>query len=90
MLTNRPANLKLGCTAKDTISGFSGTVVAITEWLNGCQRVTIQPREMKDGKPIEPHTFDAEQIEVVEPATPRPAGLGGPPISPVGRPDPVR
>lgn len=85
----RPANLVLGCKAKDRISGFTGVVVAITEWLNGCQRVTIQPEELKDGKPIENHTFDAEQIEVVvEIKQPERQPHGGPSISPTRSSDP--
>lgn len=27
---------------------------------------TIQPRELKDGKPIEAYTFDVEQVVLVE------------------------
>lgn len=62
---NRP-NVALGDIAKDTISGFQGVVVATTDWLNGCKRITIQPMELKDGKPIDSFTFDVEQIQVVE------------------------
>ena len=58
---------KLGCKAKDTITGFNGVVIAVTEWLNGCVRATIQPQELKDGKPIDAVTFDIEQIEVINP-----------------------
>ena len=34
----------LGDEVKDTITGFKGIVVARTEWLNGCARVTVQPQ----------------------------------------------
>lgn len=85
----RPAGLKLGDKARDKISGFSGIVVAITEWLNGCLRITIQPQELKDGKPIDNHTFDAEQVEVVEPVNVAPSKPhGGPSIAPVRSADP--
>lgn len=85
----RPQDLELGCIAKDSITGFQGVVIAITEWLNGCQRVTIQPQEMKDGKPIDNFTFDAEQVVVVSPAKPvAVTKTGGPSISPVQRSDP--
>lgn len=85
----RPSNLALGCIARDKISGFSGVVVAITDWLNGCRRVTIQPRELKDGKPIDGYTFDAEQVEVLEVAAPAVAKpSGGPSISPTRNADP--
>lgn len=85
----RDDTLKLGDKAKDKVTGFSGTVIAITEWLNGCRRITIQPNTLHDGKPIEGHTFDAEQVEKVEEspaATVRPKG--GPSISPQQRKDP--
>jgi len=64
-------NLNLGDTVRDTISGFSGVVVARTEWFNGCVRITIQPKAMHDGKPIDSQTLDLEQLELVERATPR-------------------
>lgn len=54
--------ITLGCRAKDDISGFSGIVIAITTWLNGCVRVTIQPQELREGKRIETDTFDIEQV----------------------------
>jgi hypothetical protein len=87
----RPPGLKLGDRAKDKISGFTGVVVAITNWLNGCQRVTIQPEELKDGRPIENCTFDAEQVEIVAhamPAEAEPVAKGGPSIAPVRSSDP--
>lgn len=86
----RPTNLALGCIAKDKVTNFTGVVIAITEWLNGCQRVTIQPQELKDGSPLPTQTFDAEQVAVVEPlpvADPQPSH-GGPSISPTRPADP--
>lgn len=72
-------NLELGDVAKDTITGFQGTVVAITYWLNGCVRVTLQSQELKDGKPLDPIGFDVEQLELVR-AKEKPQGTrsGGP------------
>jgi hypothetical protein len=78
--------IKLGDEARDTISGFKGQVIAITEWLYGCRRISIQPRELKDHKPVESYTFDEAQVELVAPLTP-PATTrtnGGP------RPEPTR
>lgn len=56
----------LGDLAKDSISGFEGIVTGITEWLNGCKRVAVSPRELKDSKPIEAQWFDVQQVVVVE------------------------
>lgn len=82
-------DVTLGCKARDTISGFTGIVVAITHWLNGCVRITIQPQEMKDGKPIDGCTFDVEQITVVEPkAVEEKPRHGGPSIAPTRSSDP--
>lgn len=78
--------ISLGDEAKDTITGFSGIVVAVTKWLHGCERVTIQPKSLHDGSPIEPRTFDAPQCELVTPKA-QPVGdprTGGP------RPEPSR
>lgn len=59
--------IKTGSKARDTVSGFEGLVVARTEWLHGCARITIQPQKLTaDGKPIEAHTFDELQCETVE------------------------
>lgn len=55
--------IQLGDVAKDTISGFSGVVVAATEWLHGCRRIALQPQKLnKDGEPIETKTFDEPQV----------------------------
>jgi len=62
---NARPNVNLGDIAEDIVTGFKGTVVAVTNWLNGCQRVTLQPNELKDGKPVESYTFDVEQIQVI-------------------------
>jgi hypothetical protein len=59
---------KVGDTVHDTITGFEGVVVCRSEWLNGCVRLTVQPRKLHEGKPIDSQTFDVEQLEPVEPA----------------------
>lgn len=71
--------IKLGDKAKDTISGFTGTVTSHHKYLNGCERLSITPNELKDGKPIDAHTFDIEQVELVQ-ADQHPVGRpsGGP------------
>lgn len=41
-------------------------MVAITTWLNGCVRISIQPRKLKeDGGYPKGETFDAHQVELV-------------------------
>lgn len=58
--------IKLGDKVKDKVTGFEGIAIGLTTWLHGCRRVTIQPQELKDGKPIEAISFDEPQIEIVK------------------------
>jgi hypothetical protein len=62
----RRGEIHLGDEAKDTITGLTGCVVAITTWLNGCERISIQPRELKDGRPVDNSVFDSEQVELIK------------------------
>lgn len=58
--------VKLGDTVKDTITGVEGVVVTVSDWLNGCQTISVQKRELdKDGKPHDRIAFDIEQVELV-------------------------
>lgn len=85
--------IKVGEMAKDSITGFTGIVVARTEWLNGCARITLQPKGLKDGKPVLMETFDEMQIEVVKGKgwkEPRVTNTGGPRPSPVQATTPSR
>lgn len=59
-------SIELGDKVKDTITGYKGIVVAFTTWLNKCRRLTVQSEELKDGKPIDAHVFDIEQLELVK------------------------
>ena len=83
---------KLGVKAKDKVTGFTGILVARTEWLNGCVRVTLQPPMDKDGKIPESGTFDEPQIEVVgKGVQAHQAPTGGPlPFKPMQARGPVR
>jgi hypothetical protein len=57
----------LGDEARDTVTGFTGIVVALTEWFNACQRATLQPA-MEKGKMSVPmsESFDVEQLVIVK------------------------
>lgn len=78
----------LGDVVEDTVTAFRGVVVAKTRWLNGCIRITVQPQELKDGKPIDALGFDVEQLELVRrkaaKAKPLAQATGGP-MPDVGR-----
>lgn len=60
------SEIVLGCKAKDKITGFTGIVASITEYLNGCRRIVLQPQKLKDGVPIKDAVFDIEQLEYVD------------------------
>jgi hypothetical protein len=68
--------LKLGSKARDTVSGWEGTLTARYEYMNGCVRYEVSASD-KDGKP-EAFVFDQQQIEMIEekapPAEPKPTG----------------
>lgn len=75
----------LGDIVRDVISNLSGVAIARTEWMNGCSRVTVQPKELKDGLPVESSTFDESDLQIVTRAIPpKPRETGGP------RPEPAR
>ena len=77
---------KLGDKVRDSITGFAGIVTAITEYLNGCKRVSVQPQNLKDGVPIDVQYFDVEQVEVLETKTsPVLSRTGGPMPAPQNR-----
>lgn len=71
--------VKLGQKVKDTVTGFSGTVVCRSEWLNGCARIIIQPPIDKDGKIPCSECIDENQLEIVEETKHKPERkTGGP------------
>lgn len=64
------AMFKFNCgdEVKDSITGFTGVVVARTEWMNGCLRYVVQSkkREVSTGKAIEDN-FDEGQLSLLHP-----------------------
>ena len=71
--------IELGDLVRDVVTGFEGVVVARTEWMYGCVRLTLQAKALHDGKPVETCTFDEPGCALVERGTAhvpwtRPAG----------------
>lgn len=58
--------IRPGDFVKDTITGLTGIVICRAEWQHGCVRMTIQPREHKDGKPADPFVIDEAGCELIE------------------------
>ena len=76
----------LGKMVEDKITGFKGIAVAITHWLNGCTRVSVQPRELHEGKVVKEDWFDDTQIRVLSDGLHKKKGqekaVGGPQCDP--------
>ena len=62
--------VKLGSIVTDEITGFKGTAVAKTEYLNGCIRVEVQPEGLhkETGKPLASDWFDEQTLCAVSAA----------------------
>ncbi len=58
--------IQLGDRVVDKITGLKGIAIGETQWLYGCNRITIQPEEFKDGKPVDSFCVDREQLELVK------------------------
>jgi hypothetical protein len=89
--------IKVGCHARDIYTGFEGIVIARTEWLYACDRVTIKPLKLdKDGKIQDTECFDVQQVEVLADKAPMiskdavTAKTGGPADGPKREADPTR
>lgn len=95
-------HIELGDLARDRISGFEGIVIARTQWLWGCDRLTLKPQRLHDGKPIDAVSFDLDEVTLVAKAEEGgiarrrrpPAPIPPRPLGPVAgggpRPEPVR
>lgn len=85
--------ITFGDEVRDKISGFKGVVVALTQWFNGCVRVTLAPTEVakETGAPKEHQSFDVEQLEVIKKAKvePPPVQARFSPVSTHGGPKPA-
>jgi hypothetical protein len=92
MKSNTNPKIEMGMKCRDVVTGLEGVVVCISSYLSGCDRIGLQPTEVKDSRPADWVTFDALQLEVVpkfkqivlEPGKPEVEKTGGP------RPEPDR
>jgi len=57
--------IELGTEVIDEVSGFTGIAVARHTYLNGCARISIQPKAKKDGSFIEALCFDEPQVKTL-------------------------
>lgn len=59
-------DIELGDLVKDNVTGFQGIAIGEHDWLHGCKRWSVQPQELKDGKPVEAGNFDDPQLSIVK------------------------
>lgn len=59
------AGLNLGDLAQDTLTGFSGLIVATNQNISGCDQIALQP-PLSDGKFEDVRWFDIERIALLE------------------------
>lgn len=58
-------NVERGDRVRDSITGYTGIVLARSEYLNGCVRFLVVSEKLEDGKSVD-ETFDAHQLEILE------------------------
>jgi len=58
--------VELGDLVKDSVSGFKGVAVSRHSYLQGCDRISVQPLVKKDGTHIESIAFDEPQLIVLK------------------------
>lgn len=58
--------VELGDEVKDLVSGFRGIATASSSYLNGCDRIHVQPPIKKDGKHPDGLWVDEPQLKVLK------------------------
>lgn len=55
--------IKLGDTVTDTITEFTGVVIGKCQYPTRRIQFKVQPKGLKDGRPIKPEWIDEERLE---------------------------
>jgi len=58
--------VNLGDKVKDPVTGFTGIAISRHFYLNGCDRITVQPKIGKDMKNPGSITFDEPQLQILK------------------------
>jgi len=59
--------IKLGNRVRDSLTSFTGIVVAITHYQYGCKRISVEPEDLgEDGRPKDSVHFDEQRLSVVK------------------------
>lgn len=67
--------IELGDEVEDKVTGFKGIAIARHTYLEGCDRISIQPKIKKDGELIDAASFDEPTVKIVRRNTVKPAHL---------------
>jgi hypothetical protein len=59
-------NIALRDQVEDVITGFKGTVIARSEWLNGCVQYAVKPRVNKEGEELDAQWIDSAQLKITK------------------------
>lgn len=55
----------MGDKVKDTLTGFTGVVIAMTEHMTGCNQLFVLPKSDKENEIKDGFWFDIERIEKI-------------------------
>lgn len=71
--------IRLGDKVKHSYTDFSGTVVAKTEYLNGCIQMQVVPKELNNGEIVVDTWLDEVELELILPVKTKKKKKGVPP-----------
>jgi hypothetical protein len=58
--------INLGDKVKESVTGFSGTVTGIADYLTGCSQACVQPGTDEKGAWQEARWFDVDRLATIE------------------------
>ncbi len=61
-MPQRQIETTLGAEYKDRVTGMKGIAISASVFMYSCERVHIQPQEVKDGKPAEGGYYDYHEF----------------------------
>ena len=60
--------INLGDKVQDVISGGKGIVTGITEWITGCESLTVEQAIKEDGTKLDNLFIDINRAKLIQPA----------------------
>ena len=81
------AKIKLGDEVKDEVSGFQGIAISEHKYLEGCNRIGVQPPVNEKGELPNAHTFDGPTLTIIKKQVVKPSEANKPPSKRKGGPE---